>query len=106
LPKRAEKPATCLCAARVAFGQKSEAQLIFDVASVKASAPTLPGEKLRISGASLKNLISLAYNVRPFQISGGPAWLDTDRFDIDARTADADAAAPAEAPALSEQGRE
>jgi uncharacterized protein (TIGR03435 family) len=52
------------------------------------------GGGLRITGASLRNLISLAYNVRPFQVSGGPQWMDTDRFDIEARatTSDGDAA--------------
>jgi uncharacterized protein (TIGR03435 family) len=37
------------------------------------------------TGATLKNLIAFAYNVREFANSGDPAWVDSDRFDIDAR---------------------
>jgi uncharacterized protein (TIGR03435 family) len=37
----------------------------------------------------------LAYGVRPFQISGGPKWIDTFRFDIDARLTTSSAAARA-----------
>jgi len=33
----------------------------------------------------LKDLIAEAYRVQPFQISGGPGWLDSDEYDIDAR---------------------
>jgi uncharacterized protein (TIGR03435 family) len=46
----------------------------------------LPGGGLQVTGASLKNLISLAYDVRPFQIVGESQWVDEERFDIDART--------------------
>ena len=54
----------------------------------------LPGGGLQVTGASLKNLISIAYDVRPFQISGESQWVDTERFDIDARTATSDAKTP------------
>ncbi len=67
----------------------------FEVASVKPSAPDVtgfffqpqPGGNLRITGATLKNLIAVAYNAREFAISGGPGWVNSDRFDIDARVA-------------------
>jgi uncharacterized protein (TIGR03435 family) len=42
----------------------------------------------------LQNLLSIAYDVRPFQISGGAKWIDADRFDIDARLTTSDAAHP------------
>jgi uncharacterized protein (TIGR03435 family) len=45
----------------------------------------LPGGGLRFTWATLRNLISIAYNVRPCQISGGPKWIDTVPFDIGAR---------------------
>ena len=69
----------------------------FEVASIKASAPDVPGlffqpqpgGGLRVTGATLKHLIAYAYNVREFQISGAPAWTGTQRFDIDARAATA-----------------
>ena len=54
----------------------------------------LPGGGLQVTGASLRNLISLAYDVRPFQISGDSQWVDTERYDIDARAAASDANTP------------
>ena len=91
------------CVAGHMFGQPPSPQLKFEVASVKQSAPDspgifsryLPGGGLQFTGATLQNLISIAYDVRPFQISGGPKWIDTDRFDIDARLTTSDAASPA-----------
>jgi uncharacterized protein (TIGR03435 family) len=64
----------------------------------------LPGGSLRVSGASLRNLISLAYDVRPFQISSSSQWIDTERYDIDARAAAPDASAPSD-PAKTGQDR-
>jgi uncharacterized protein (TIGR03435 family) len=98
------------CMAGSAFGQPPAAPLRFEVASVKPSAPDgpgmfirpLPGGGLRVSGASLKNLISLAYGVRWFQISG-PEWIDTERFDIEARAETSDAAAPVDPAKLREE---
>jgi uncharacterized protein (TIGR03435 family) len=83
----------CLLCGGHVLGQSPPTQLKFEVASVKPSAPDapgmfsryLPGGGLRITGATLLGLISMAYDVRAFQISGGPKWIDTDRFDIDAR---------------------
>jgi uncharacterized protein (TIGR03435 family) len=37
----------------------------------------------------LRLLIQRAYGVRAFQISGGPAWIDSERYDISARTENA-----------------
>ena len=73
--------------------QTAPVPLTFEVASVKPSAPDVPGfffqpqagGNLRITGATLKNLIAVAYNAREFAISGGPGWGNSDRFDIDAR---------------------
>jgi uncharacterized protein (TIGR03435 family) len=67
----------------------------FEVASVKAS-PRAVGKDYRgavvlgpnrVSGrnVSLKGLIVEAYHVQPFQVTGGPGWLDLDEFDLDAR---------------------
>jgi uncharacterized protein (TIGR03435 family) len=75
--------------------QTAPAPLTFEVTSVKPSAPDVPGfvfqpqpgGNLRITGATLKNLIAVAYNAREFAISGGPGWVNSDRFDIDARAA-------------------
>jgi uncharacterized protein (TIGR03435 family) len=42
---------------------------------------------LRARNSSLKMLIRSAYGVQADQIIGGPKWLDSDRYDIDAKTA-------------------
>ena len=73
----------------------------FEVASVKpttggqvnvggkiwtsAGASFKPGGAFGAVNATLRSIIRLAYGLREFQTVGGPAWLDTDRFDIDAR---------------------
>lgn len=69
------------------------AQPSFEVASVKPADPNLPGSfsrllpggRLEVTHMSVRDLIGLAWNVQPFQISGGPAWVESSRFDIEAR---------------------
>jgi bla regulator protein blaR1 len=102
----------CACLTGGVFAQ-TPAQSMFEVASVKPSAPDvpgmfirfLPGGGLRATGASLRNLIALAYGVRAFQIQGGPAWVDSDRFDVDARAGIPDAAAPPDPATAGEEQR-
>ena len=70
--------------------QPPTAPLTFEVASIKPSAgdehrigiQILPGGGLRVSGAPLRMLLTVAYGVREFQISGGPGWINSDRYDI------------------------
>src|ERR1700683_4566445 len=70
------------------FGQTSTPPLTFEVASIKPCAQydgrTLiqvqPGGGLRTTGATLRFLVTLAYDVRPFQISGGLGWVYLGRF--------------------------
>jgi len=70
------------------------AQSQFDVVSVKSSAPddhnsfmmrNLPGGTVRFTGIPLRMLIMSAYDVKAFQLSGGPDWIRTDRWDIQAK---------------------
>lgn len=76
-----------------AHAQTASGRLTFEVASIKPSAPDVqglyvparPADGLRMTGATLKNLIGYAYNVREFLIFGGPAWVNSDRFDVNAR---------------------
>jgi len=91
------------------FAQPASAPLKFDVASIKPSSSDdhrvaimfQLGGGFRASGATLKMLLTEAYNVREFQISGGPKWIDSDRFDITARAERSAAAdSPAEPSAL------
>jgi uncharacterized protein (TIGR03435 family) len=75
----------------------------FDVASVKPSGPPgttytiggvayapksfrfMPGGGLQTLGATLKDLIVLAYDLLPNQTQGGPPWAPVDRFDVTAK---------------------
>ncbi len=40
---------------------------------------------------TLKMLIGLAYQVQQFQITGGPAWTDSDRFEVEGKAEDSSA---------------
>jgi bla regulator protein BlaR1 len=73
----------------------------FEVASVKPSDPNargqfryLPGGTVVIRGVTLPLLIQQAYDVKDFQISGGPAWMPSKRYDITAKTGDVANASP------------
>jgi uncharacterized protein (TIGR03435 family) len=44
------------------------------------------GGRLVVVNASLKTLIRNAWGLLGFQVTGGPAWLDNDKFDIQAKT--------------------
>jgi uncharacterized protein (TIGR03435 family) len=75
-----------LLAAAAAFGQT------FDAASIKPAAET-PGSTflfthgggLEVKNGTLRGLIEMAYDVRDFQISGGPGWLDATTYDVVAK---------------------
>lgn len=96
-------------------GQSAKEPLTFEVASIKPSSPDLrglrlqiqPGGGLKIMGATLKSLVTFAYDVRDFQVSGGPGWINSDRFDILARVERSSAAenAAAEPPQMSDEQR-
>ncbi len=65
----------------------------FEVASIKPSAPggrgmfirNSPGGRINVTNMTLKELIVVAYRIQPFQISGGPSWFDSARYDISAK---------------------
>ena len=71
----------------------ADAKPSFEVATVKPSDPgqrgamiqNQPGGRFVTKGTPLRTLITFAYRVRDFQISGGPGWMGTDRWDIEAR---------------------
>jgi uncharacterized protein (TIGR03435 family) len=63
----------------------------FDVVSIKRNngtggmqARTVPGS-FSVYGVPMRFVVRQAYQVQDFQVSGGPDWMNTDRFDIDAR---------------------
>jgi uncharacterized protein (TIGR03435 family) len=68
----------------------------FQVASVKPFTGraidfrVLPGGRLHVTGLNLRFLIVQAYGLELNQVTGGPAWIDVDMYDIEA-TGQADA---------------
>ncbi len=60
----------------------------FEVAAIRPDKSGSQGEtvdrhdggRYSVTNASLQTLILNAYNVLPFQIAGGPRWLDADRL--------------------------
>jgi uncharacterized protein (TIGR03435 family) len=68
-------------------------QLEFEVASIKPADPMgrgqfqiHPGGTLDLRAVSLRLMILWAYDIRDFQLSGGPAWTANDRYDVMAKT--------------------
>jgi uncharacterized protein (TIGR03435 family) len=77
--------------ATLALAQSPAERKAFDVVSVKPSAPddhnsfmfqNLPGGSIRLVRVPLRMIIMQAYGVGAFQISGGPDWIRTNRWDI------------------------
>lgn len=66
----------------------------FEVAVIRPSPATSSGSSLnlfeggriRITNEPVKLLIRLAFQIQNSQIAGGPSWLDSDRYDIEARS--------------------
>src|SRR5665213_556547 len=65
---------------------------VFEAADVHVSPPgaaeseaILPGGRLEFRAITMLRLINRAYSVPVDSVAGGPAWLDTDRFDVIAR---------------------
>jgi bla regulator protein BlaR1 len=70
----------------------AQEQPAFEVATVRRDVSGQPGPlfdmfpNLTVERATLKALIRMAYRVHYFQISGGPDWIDSDRYNIQAKT--------------------
>jgi len=85
----------CLLVASLAHGQDKPLRLTFDVASIRPSQPDATGGIIKplagghgytVKNMPVKLMISLMYKVPMRQITGDPAWLATDNYDIEART--------------------
>jgi uncharacterized protein (TIGR03435 family) len=65
----------------------------FEVAAIRRNVDASPAKNIGIAPGGrviVKNLpvrfmIRFAYNVQDFQISGGPSWMNTDAYDINAK---------------------
>ena len=71
----------------------ADANPVFEVATVKPSKPDAQGIGLTINPSNLMNtmntplsfLMAFAYGVQAKQIVGGPAWLESEKYDITAK---------------------
>lgn len=76
--------------------QNSPARPEFEVASVKPAKPPVDGRlmigmsndpgRINMTNVSLRELISSAYDVKQYQVSG-PEWINSTRFDVTATVA-------------------
>jgi uncharacterized protein (TIGR03435 family) len=70
----------------------ADADPAFDVATIKPNNSnattmqqlTIQNRNFKVRAGSLVDLIGFAYNVQAKQIVGGPDWMATERYDIDA----------------------
>ena len=77
----------------LALPGSAQQPLTLEVASIKQINPDtpngmvrlMPGGGLNLTNIPLRNMITMAYDVRDFQVSGGPGWIGTERFDLTAR---------------------
>jgi uncharacterized protein (TIGR03435 family) len=67
----------------------------FEVAAVKPNrsgdggvSVGMPPGRFIAEGATTKFLIAYAYNFKDFQVTGGPSWINSERYDIDAKIPD------------------
>jgi len=82
--------ALLLTAIAAPSGAQTDSRPAFAVATVKKNASgdaaqsmrLQPGGRLVVTNQPLRRLIVFAYGLQPQQLTGGPDWLDTDRFDI------------------------
>jgi uncharacterized protein (TIGR03435 family) len=75
-------------------GQPStRASQSFEVATLKQNKSgergsgirRLPGGRVTVTNMPVRGLITFAYQLGQYQLVGGPAWLDNDRYDITAK---------------------
>ena len=85
---RAQSPVPAAPAAAPA----ATASPTFEVASIKrhqGGGPSMlrnqPGGTLAVANIPVNFLIAFAYNVKRFQITAGPAWINSEGFDIEAK---------------------
>jgi uncharacterized protein (TIGR03435 family) len=91
----------CLLAATLVL-RTAAAQDAFEIASVKAADPVhypimgfraYPGGRVGVTNYTLTMLIVVAYGVSEYSITGGPAWVSSDLYNITAKPPAGSAAA-------------
>jgi len=69
--------------------------LSFEVATIKLNrsgdqgfAVRMPLGRFTTTGTTTKFLIAYAYSLKDYQVTGGPGWVDSERYDVDAKVPD------------------
>ncbi len=86
-------PVLYLLTSLAAFSQTPTVPPSFEAADVKVNnsgetrmaVDFQPGGRLSMRNVTMKVMIVMAYHARPEAVSGGPAWLESDRFDVVAK---------------------
>jgi uncharacterized protein (TIGR03435 family) len=67
----------------------ANANPVFEVATIKPSDPhsqgqivTLRGVEVITTNTTVRDLINLAYWLHPKQVTGGPAWMESEKYDM------------------------
>ncbi len=85
----------------------AQAAPAFEVATIKPIGPAsrllgfyaYPGGRILLGYSTVKTMIELAYDVQDFQVTGGPAWVSSDQYDVVAlRSSTAETARPGQPP--------
>jgi uncharacterized protein (TIGR03435 family) len=70
----------------------ADAKPEFEVATIKPSDPARPGKLFTVRGqevitinTTLSDIITEAYDLHPRQIVGAPAWVESDKFDVNGK---------------------
>lgn len=111
---RALAVAGAVLSACCAFAQSAAPRQEFEAVSIKpnksgdpaVSIQPAPGGRFTATNITAKLLIEWAYEIRSFQLSGEPGWVDSERFDVAAKAGGNpryDFLQPAVAAALEEQ---
>jgi uncharacterized protein (TIGR03435 family) len=85
---------TIFAVAGFAFSILAQSPPAFEVASIRpavndgrgTSFDMFEGGRLRVTSVTLYGLIKSAWMLQSSQVTGGPGWLDNDRYDIDAKS--------------------
>jgi uncharacterized protein (TIGR03435 family) len=59
---------------------------------VRMGGPQGEASRWSATNVTARNLVGTAFDVKDFQLSGGPGWINSDRFDVEAKVEDSMAA--------------
>jgi uncharacterized protein (TIGR03435 family) len=73
----------------------ADAKPTFEVATIKPSNPDTPGQSILVgrggsnlfttTNTTVSDLITFAYGIHVRQVTGGPGWLETEKYDLSAK---------------------